>query len=119
MGRLWSVQFAIGANAQAAHFSGIRVARTKFWLYVVSGAVAGLAGVLWTLRYSSARADNGAGLTRGIIGLVIGIVPGADSDFQAPLHKFYGHRLADTSHRECGERHHRSEIGVDRGAGAA
>jgi len=33
--------YAIGANAQAAHFSGIRVARTKFWLYVVSGAVAG------------------------------------------------------------------------------
>ena len=28
---------------------------------MVSGAVAGLVGVLWTLRYSSARADNGAG----------------------------------------------------------
>ena len=51
--------YAIGANAQAAHFSGIRVARTKFWLYVLSGAVCGLVGVLWTLRYSSARADNG------------------------------------------------------------
>jgi rhamnose transport system permease protein len=63
--------YAIGANAQAAHFSGIRVARTKFWLYVVSGAVSGLAGVLWTLRYSSARADNGAGLELAVVAAVL------------------------------------------------
>jgi rhamnose transport system permease protein len=63
--------FAIGANAQAAHFSGIRVARTKFWLYVLSGAVAGLVGVLWTLRYSSARADNGSGLELAVVAAVL------------------------------------------------
>jgi len=63
--------FAIGANGQAAHFSGIRVARTKFWLYVLSGAVAGLAGVLWTLRYSSARADNGSGLELAVVAAVL------------------------------------------------
>jgi rhamnose transport system permease protein len=63
--------YAMGANAQAAHFSGIRVARTKFWLYVLSGAVAGLAGVLWTLRYSSARADNGAGLELAVVAAVL------------------------------------------------
>jgi rhamnose transport system permease protein len=63
--------YAIGANAQAAHFSGIRVARTKFWLYVASGAVAGLAGVLWTLRYSSARADNGTGLELAVVAAVL------------------------------------------------
>ncbi|MBL7257284.1 ABC transporter permease [Paractinoplanes lichenicola] len=63
--------YAIGANAQAAHFSGIRVARTKFWLYVVSGAVAGLVGVLWTLRYSSARADNGSGLELAVVAAVL------------------------------------------------
>ncbi|GIF19653.1 rhamnose transport system permease protein [Actinoplanes tereljensis] len=63
--------YAIGANAQAAHFAGIRVARTKFWLYVVSGAVAGLVGVLWTLRYSSARADNGAGLELAVVAAVL------------------------------------------------
>ncbi|MDT4990933.1 MAG: rhamnose transport system permease protein [Actinoplanes sp.] len=63
--------FAIGANNQAAHFSGIRVARTKFWLYVLSGAVAGLAGVLWTLRYSSARADNGSGLELAVVAAVL------------------------------------------------
>jgi rhamnose transport system permease protein len=63
--------YAIGANAQAAHFSGIRVPRTKFWLYVTSGAVAGLAGVLWTLRYSSARADNGTGLELAVVAAVL------------------------------------------------
>jgi rhamnose transport system permease protein len=63
--------YAIGANAQAAHFSGIRVARTKFWLYVASGAMAGLVGVLWTLRYSSARADNGAGLELAVVAAVL------------------------------------------------
>ncbi|MBU2667473.1 ABC transporter permease [Actinoplanes bogorensis] len=63
--------YAIGANAQAAHFSGIRVARTKFWLYVVSGAIAGLVGVLWTLRYSSARADNGSGLELAVVAAVL------------------------------------------------
>ena len=63
--------YAMGANAQAAHFSGIRVARTKFWLYVVSGAVAGLVGVLWTLRYSSARADNGSGLELAVVAAVL------------------------------------------------
>lgn len=63
--------FAIGANAQAAHFSGIRVARTKFWLYVASGGVSGLVGVLWTLRYSSARADNGSGLELAVVAAVL------------------------------------------------
>jgi rhamnose transport system permease protein len=63
--------FAIGANAEAARFTGVRVARVKFWLYVVSGAVCALAGVLWTLRYSSARADNGAGLELAVVAAVL------------------------------------------------
>jgi rhamnose transport system permease protein len=63
--------FAMGANAEAARFTGVRVARVKFWLYVVSGAVCALAGVLWTLRYSSARADNGAGLELAVVAAVL------------------------------------------------
>ncbi|GAA2574795.1 ABC transporter permease [Winogradskya consettensis] len=63
--------YAIGANDQAAHFAGIRVARTKFWLYVASGAVAALVGILWTLRYSSARADNGSGLELAVVAAVL------------------------------------------------
>ncbi|MDT3445576.1 MULTISPECIES: ABC transporter permease [unclassified Pseudofrankia] len=63
--------FAAGASEQAARFAGIRVGRLKFWLYVVTGAVAGLAGVLWTLRYSSARADNGSGLELAVVAAVL------------------------------------------------
>jgi rhamnose transport system permease protein len=63
--------YAMGANDQASRYSGIRVARTKFWLYVASGTVCGLAGVLWTLRYSSARADNGGGLELAVVAAVL------------------------------------------------
>lgn len=63
--------FAIGANAEAARFTGVRVARVKFWLYVVSGVVCALAGVVWTLRYSSARADNGVGLELAVVAAVL------------------------------------------------
>jgi rhamnose transport system permease protein len=63
--------YAIGNNADAATFAGISVARTKFWLYVVTGAISGLAGVFWTLRYASARADNGTGLELAVIAAVL------------------------------------------------
>ncbi|MBL1065144.1 ABC transporter permease [Streptomyces sp. 7-21] len=63
--------YAIGANAQAAAFSGIAVRRSAFWLFVTSGAVAGLAGVYWTLRYASARADNGEGLELAVVAAVL------------------------------------------------
>ncbi|MEV0796238.1 ABC transporter permease [Kribbella sp. NPDC050281] len=63
--------FAVGAGEQAARFAGVRPGRLKFWLYVVSGLIAGLAGVLWTLRYSSARADNGAGLELAVVAAVL------------------------------------------------
>jgi rhamnose transport system permease protein len=63
--------YAIGNNAQAATFAGISVNRTKFWLYVVTGAISALAGVFWTLRYASARADNGSGLELAVIAAVL------------------------------------------------
>nr|MDT0661950.1 ABC transporter permease [Micromonospora sp. DSM 115978] len=63
--------YAIGNNDQAATFSGISVARTKFWLFVLSGAVAALAGVFWTMRYASARADNGGGLELSVVAAVL------------------------------------------------
>jgi rhamnose transport system permease protein len=63
--------FTMGAGVDAARFAGIRVARTKFWLYVVTGGVSALAGVLWTLRYASARADNGTGLELAVVAAVL------------------------------------------------
>lgn len=63
--------FAVGANEQAARFAGTRSLRVKFALYVVCGVMSALAGVLWTLRYSSARADNGAGLELAVVASVL------------------------------------------------
>ena len=63
--------FAIGSNAEAATYAGLSATKTKFWLYVVSGAVAALAGILWTLRYASARADNGTGLELQVVAAVL------------------------------------------------
>lgn len=63
--------FAIGANEEAAAFSGVAVQRVKFLLFVASGAMSGLAGVYWTLRYASARADNAAGLELSVVAAVL------------------------------------------------
>jgi rhamnose transport system permease protein len=63
--------YAMGNNADAATFAGVSVGRTKFWLYVVSGVVSALAGVFWTLRYASARADNGTGLELQVVAAVL------------------------------------------------
>jgi rhamnose transport system permease protein len=63
--------FAIGAGQEAAFFAGIRVKRIKFWLYVLSGMLSGFAGVLWTLRFASARYDAGAGLELYVVTIVL------------------------------------------------
>src|SRR5262249_35630477 len=63
--------FAIGANDEAARFAGVRVKRIKFWLFVVSGAVAALAGVVYTFRFGSARGDNGTGLELSVVACVL------------------------------------------------
>jgi rhamnose transport system permease protein len=54
--------YAIGLGAETARFSGIRVDRVKMALYLVSGALAALASLIYTLRYNSARADNANGM---------------------------------------------------------
>jgi rhamnose transport system permease protein len=53
--------FAIGANEEAAYFSGLRVKRVKMTLFVLAGAVAALAGIVISLRNSTAAANVGQG----------------------------------------------------------
>jgi rhamnose transport system permease protein len=59
--------YAIGANVTAAAYAGIHVMRTRFLLFVTSGAVAGLVGAFWTMRFSSARGDNAFGLELTVV----------------------------------------------------
>ena len=63
--------YAIGLNKEAAQFSGIDVARTKFVLFVLSGTVSGFAGVYFTLLYSNARGENAMGMELQIIAAVL------------------------------------------------
>ncbi|MFW6693302.1 ABC transporter permease [Streptomyces sp. MAR4 CNX-425] len=63
--------YAIGAQEEAARFAGIRVKRVKLALFVVSGLMASFAGIVYTLRYGSARADNGLGLELVVIASVL------------------------------------------------
>lgn len=63
--------YAIGNNDEASAFAGIRVARTKFWLFVLTGTMSALAGVFWTFRFASARADNATGLELAVVAAVL------------------------------------------------
>ncbi|UYM03345.1 ABC transporter permease [Solicola gregarius] len=50
--------YEIGLNDQTARFTGVKVERTKFCLFLLAGVVSGFAGIFYTLRYGSARGDN-------------------------------------------------------------
>lgn len=63
--------YAIGLSPEAARFSGIRVERTKFILFMLSGLIAALAGIYYTLRFGSARGDNATGLELSVIAAVL------------------------------------------------
>jgi rhamnose transport system permease protein len=63
--------FAIGANEEAARFSGLRVKRAKMWLFVMSGTVAALAGIVISLRNSTAAANVGMGFELTAVAAVV------------------------------------------------
>lgn len=53
--------YAIGSNPDGAQVMGIPVNRILFLVYVLSGALSGMAGVLWVSRYASAQSDSAMG----------------------------------------------------------
>jgi rhamnose transport system permease protein len=63
--------FVMGANAEAARYAGLRVKRTKFRLFVLSGLVCAFAGILYTFRLSTAVQDNGIGLELSVVTVVL------------------------------------------------
>lgn len=83
--------YAVGSHPEAAHLRGVPVRKTVFVAYVLCGALAGLAGVLYMSRYgfvNPATAGQGMELTviaatviggcdvRGGSGTVLGVVLG-------------------------------------------
>jgi rhamnose transport system permease protein len=58
---------AIGVNPVASVYAGIDVGRTKFFVFCISGAVAGLVGYLWISRYVIASVEVASGYELTII----------------------------------------------------
>ncbi|QHF23036.1 sugar ABC transporter permease [Rathayibacter sp. VKM Ac-2804] len=89
--RLGRTVYAMGGSEPSAALMGLPVVRTKLLIYVISGTLAGLAGVVYTARLGSAQNITGTGweldaiaatviggtLLTGGVGFVLGSVIGA------------------------------------------
>ena len=63
--------YAIGGNEQAARLAGVAVDRVKMAVYALSGALAALAGVLYTAQYRQGKPDAGIGMELDAIAAVV------------------------------------------------
>jgi ribose transport system permease protein len=63
--------YAVGGNAEAARLAGVNVKRVITSVYVVSGACAGLAGVIFSARVVSAQPNAGTGYELDAIAAVV------------------------------------------------
>jgi rhamnose transport system permease protein len=63
--------YVIGNSNQVARYSGIKVRRVKFLLYLASGTVAALAGILLAARFGAVRGDLAYGYELDIITMVL------------------------------------------------
>ena len=63
--------YEIGLSSEAAHFSGVNVARTKLLLFVMSGVVASLAGIYVHVPVRLRATDTGTGFELKVIASVL------------------------------------------------
>lgn len=63
--------YAIGGNEQAARLSGIDVGRVKFWVYVICGTLAGIAGLLLAGRIGAGDPKSGMSYELNAIAAVV------------------------------------------------
>ncbi len=63
--------YAVGGNPQAALFSGINVAKVKFFVHLFSGIMAGLAGIVLASRMYSGQPTAGEGAEMDAIAAVV------------------------------------------------
>lgn len=81
--------YVIGNNPTAAAFSGVRVARVKFILFLLTGLMSGLAAVCLTARLGSTRPSIATGWELEIVTMVVlggvSILGGAGSIFGVVL----------------------------------
>jgi ribose/xylose/arabinose/galactoside ABC-type transport system permease subunit len=63
--------YAVGGNEQSARLMGLPVARTRVLVYVISGACAGIAGLLFTSYTAAGYSLNGIGTELDTIAAVV------------------------------------------------
>ena len=59
--------YAVGSNPDAAKISGIHIDRVKIIVYSINGAIAGLAGAMYTSLYASAQGNMATGAEMDVI----------------------------------------------------
>ena len=63
--------YAIGSNPEAARLAGIPIGKRVFVAFVCSGAIAGVAGVLWAAQYGTVDSTAGTGYELQVISAVV------------------------------------------------
>jgi rhamnose transport system permease protein len=65
--------YAVGSNPAAAQLAGIHVNRILFLVFVLSGALYGMGGVMWVSRYANAANNTGVEvMLQSVAAVVIG-----------------------------------------------
>ncbi len=63
--------YVIGNNKEVARYSGVKVRRVKMALFIASGTVAALAGILFAARLGAVRGNTAEGFELDIITIVL------------------------------------------------
>ncbi len=63
--------YFIGSNRDVAEYSGVNVRRIKATIFIASGLISALAGILFAARVGSVRGDIGVGFELDIITIVL------------------------------------------------
>lgn len=63
--------YVIGNNEDAGYYAGVNVARTKMIIFMMSGFMSALAGIVLAARFGSTRPDIGTGLELAVITAVV------------------------------------------------
>jgi rhamnose transport system permease protein len=63
--------YALGGSPDTALYAGVRVARLRLCLFIVSGLVCAIASIVFTSRLANSRADNAIGLELDVITIAL------------------------------------------------
>jgi len=63
--------YVMGNNIEAARYSGVRIRRVKLLLFVASGIVSALAGLLYAARLGAVRGDMAYGFELDVVTMVL------------------------------------------------